>query len=63
MDQAASNRAVIIVPEVQLSSTDGGITVPEGIIVTIVSRADNGVEVQLPNGVRGFVEESVLGAI
>ena len=62
-DQAASNRAAIIVPEVQLSSTDGGITVPEGIIVTIVSRAENGVEVQLPNGVRGIVEEDVLGEI
>jgi len=62
-DRAASTRAVIIAPGVELTSSNGAVTVPEGIIVTIVARESTGIEVQLPNGVRGYVDDAVLGGI
>ena len=62
-DKATSMRAAILKPDVELTSDDGTVTVPEGIIVTIVAREPAGTEVQLPNGARGFVDDAVLGEI
>ena len=62
-DRSVSERAAVVAQDVQLTSTDGQVAVPEGVIVTIVSRAASGFEVQLPNGVRGYVDEAALGEI
>ena len=62
-DRATSHRAVILMPGIQITAADGSIAVPEGVVVTIVAESENGVEIQLPNGVRGFVQASALGAI
>ena len=65
-ERARTSKAAIIESGVQISEisdTTGTLAVPEGVVVDVLGKVDESVEIRLPNGVRGYVSKDVLGAI
>ena len=59
-DRSAIRGASILKPTT-LATESGSIDVPEGIRVTLIGESVSGIEIRLPNGTQGFVDEEVLG--
>ena len=56
-----SIQGAAILESTTLVTETGSIDVPEGVKVSFIEESDLGAEVNLPNGVRGYVDASVLG--
>lgn len=59
-EQSSIQGAAILEPTTLITET-GSIDVPEGVKVSFIEETELGAEVSLPNGVRGYVDASVLG--
>lgn len=68
LDAAGDYRAVVIAREAPLMGSPGAeaeaeVTVPEGVIVDVLSTQGDWAEVRLPNGVTGFLPRPAVGKI
>ena len=52
--------AAVLEPTTLTTDTES-IEVPEGIVVTIIDETKEDIQIQLPNGIQGYVDASVLG--
>ena len=59
--ERSSIQGAAILESTTLVTETGSIDVPEGIKVSLIEETDIGTQVSLPNGVRGYVDASVLG--
>lgn len=68
VDAVRDHRAVVIVREASLTDSldaevDAEVTVPEGVIVDVLSTQGDWAEVRLPNGVTGYLPRPAIGKI
>lgn len=59
--ERSSIQGAAILESATLVTETGSVEIPEGIKVSFIEETDLGAEVSLPNGVRGYVDASVLG--
>lgn len=59
-ERSSIQGAAILEPTTLVTET-GSIDVPEGVKVSLIEETDLAAEISLPNGVRGYVDTSVLG--
>ena len=59
--ERSSIQGAAILESTTLVTETGSIDVPEGVKVSFIEETDLGAEISLPNGVRGYVDASVLG--
>ena len=59
--EKSSIRGAAILEDTILTTETESIDIPEGIKVTLIEKTMEGVQIQLPNGVQGYVDPDVLG--
>ena len=59
--ERSSIQGAAILESTALVTETGSIDVPEGVKVSFIGETEVGAEISLPNGVRGYVDASVLG--
>ena len=65
-DEARSAQGVVITGSARLTDTQGGpetVEVPEGVMVSLLSREGPHYQVRLPNGVTGYLPEDTVGEV